>query len=64
MKPPKTQRHELSPARKNKFIGAVIAGKSIAQAARLFDIKDPTARSIWKKYEKTGSAENLALWSS
>ena len=60
MIPPKTKRHELSPARKNKFIGAVIAGKRIAEAARIFDIKDPTARSIWKKYKKMGSAKNLA----
>jgi hypothetical protein len=49
MRLPKTNRHELSPARKNKFIGAIIAARSVAKAARLFDIKDLTARSIWKK---------------
>ena len=59
MIPPKTKQHELSPARKNKFIGAVIAGKRIAKAACFFDIKDPTAQSIWKKYKKMGSAKNL-----
>ena len=55
----KTKRHKLWPACKNKFIGAVIAGKRIAKAAHFFGIKDPTAQSIWKKYKKMGSTKNL-----
>ena len=61
MIPPKTKQHELSPARKNKFIGAVIAGKRIAKAARFFDIKDLTARSIWKKWVLPRISHALAV---
>ena len=54
----KTTRRQLSSVKKNRLIGAVLGGQSVARAARLFDIKDSTARSIMKKYYETGDAEN------
>jgi transposase len=58
MPEPKTSRRQHSSATKNLFIGAVLGGQDIAQAARKFGLKDSTARSIMKKYNATGTAEN------
>ena len=59
MKSPKTSRRQLPADTKNKLIGVVEAGESVAQAARCYDIKEDTACSIMKKYKVTGSTENL-----
>ena len=59
IKSPKTSRQQLPTDTKNKLIGAVEAGESVAQAACRYDIKEDTARSIIKKYKVTGSTENL-----
>ena len=59
MKSPKTSHRQLPADTKNKLIGAVEAGESVAQAARCYDIKKDTAHSIMKKYKVTGSTENL-----
>jgi transposase len=58
MPEPKTSRRQHSSATKNLFIGAVLGGQDIAQAAQKFGLKDSTARSIMKKYNATGTAEN------
>jgi transposase len=54
----KTSRRQHSPATKNLFVGAVLGGQDVAQAARHFGLKDSTARSILKKYHETGTTEN------
>ena len=60
MRSPKTtSRRQLPANTKNKLIGAVEAGESVAQAARCYDIKEDAACSIMKKYKVTGSTKNL-----
>lgn len=49
---------ELDEATKNKLIGACVAGKSPAQAGKLFGINSSTAKYVWRKYKKTGTVEN------
>jgi transposase len=46
--------HHDSP-KKNRFIGSVQSGLKVAQAARLHDIPQSTASSIWHKFKDTGS---------
>ena len=58
MPAPKTSQHQLDSATKNLFVGAVLGGQTIAQAASHFGLKDSTARSIMKKYFMTGTTEN------
>jgi transposase len=58
MPEPKTSRCQHSSATKNLFIGAVLSGQDIAQAAWKFGLKDSTAHSIMKKYNTTGTAKN------
>ena len=41
--------------KKNQFIGAVEAGKSIRAAAATYDIPPATAQDIWKKFQETGT---------
>ena len=55
----KTSRRELDSPTKNQIIGALIAGITVAQAARLFGVPDSTIRSLKNKYEETGSTHNL-----
>jgi transposase len=43
---------------KDIFIGAVLGGQDVAQAAQQFGLKDSTAHSIMKKYNTTGTTEN------
>lgn len=45
-------------ATKDQLVGAILAGKKVAQAARMFDLSWSTANDIWQKYKKTGSTEN------
>ena len=58
MPAPKTSRHQLDSATKNLFVGAVLGGQTIAQAALYFGLKDSTAQSIINKYFMTGTTEN------
>ena len=58
MTPPKTSRRQHSPAAKNRLIGAVEAGESVAKAAARLGLSDSTARDIIKKFEKNGNTEN------
>lgn len=58
MTSPKTSRCQHSSATKNLFVGAVLGGQDIAEAARQFGLKHSTARSILKKYNATGTTEN------
>jgi hypothetical protein len=44
--------------KQNLFIGAVLSGQDIAQAAWQFGLKDITTHCIMKKYNVTGTAEN------
>ena len=44
---------------KNKFIGAVTAGKSIREAGHIFSIKKSSAHHIWNKYKSSRSTRNL-----
>jgi transposase-like protein len=45
--------------KKNRFIGAVQAGKTVAAAAREHNIPQHTASDIWHKFRRTGSTHNL-----
>lgn len=54
-----TTRHQHPSATKDQFIGAVTAGENIVQAARRYSLPDSTARDIIKKFQQTGSTENL-----
>jgi transposase len=53
--------HNMSPyvshdsPKKNRFIGAIPAGKSIVEAANDFDIPKQTASDLWHKFQQTGS---------
>jgi hypothetical protein len=40
--------------KKNRLIGAILAGKNVAQSARLVGIPYSTALDIWKKYIPLG----------
>lgn len=52
---PRTQH---SAAKKDQLVGAILAGKKIAQAARMFNMPWTTAHDIWKKYRESGNTEN------
>ena len=41
--------------KKNRFIGAVLAGKTVKAAGEDKGIPQSTANDIWHKYRKTGS---------
>lgn len=56
---PKTSRVQHDEAKKNQFIGAVLAGANIRKAGRDFGIKPGTAQGIWDKFRKNRSTENL-----
>src|ERR1700721_1991277 len=45
--------------KKNRFIGAVQAGKTVAEAACEHNIPQHTASDIWHKFRCTGSTHNL-----
>jgi transposase len=51
-------RVQHSSPKKNRLIGAIQAGKTIAQAAETVDIPFGTAKKIWAKFQKTGSTTN------
>ncbi|KAF9535922.1 hypothetical protein CPC08DRAFT_771860 [Agrocybe pediades] len=53
------KRPEVNEETKNHFVGGVVSELSICEAARRFGLKRSTAHNIWKKYEETGSVENL-----
>ncbi len=55
----KTSRVQHDEARKNQFIGAVVAGQSIRKAGKDYGFAPSTAQGIYTKFKKTGSAENL-----
>jgi len=59
MASPKTSRRQLPADIKNKLIGAIDAGESVAKAARHYHINENSACSIVKKYNSTGSTKNL-----
>jgi transposase len=54
-----SQRIQHDSPKKNKFIGAVLAGNTIKEAANTHNIPQSTASDIWHKYKKTGSTHNL-----
>ena len=45
--------------KKNRFIGAVQAGKTVVAAAREHNILQHTASDIWHKFQYIGSTHNL-----
>lgn len=51
-------RTQDSAAKKDQLVGTILAGKKIAQAARMFDMPWTTANNIWKKYRESGNTEN------
>lgn len=51
-------RTEHPAAKKDQLVGAILAGKKIAQAARMFGMPWATAKGIWKKYQQRGNTEN------
>lgn len=59
MAPSRLPRHQHSTPKKNRLIGAIISGASVAEAAALFNFPYSTASDIWKKYKKYGSTQNL-----
>lgn len=44
--------------KKNRLIGAILGGKSVAEASAMFGIPAPTAYTIRRKYLETGSTSN------
>ena len=44
--------------KKNRLIGALLAGKGLHEAAQMTDFKKSTAANIWKQYQQTGSTKN------
>lgn len=44
--------------KKNRLIGAILAGKKVAEAARMMDMPWSTASDIWKKFQETGTTHN------
>lgn len=59
MMPSKTNRVQIDEATKNRFIGSVVAGLSVHQAGKQYGICKSTTQDMWKKWQKTGSTENL-----
>ena len=59
MPPERTARHEHSPARKNRFIGRVLAHQKIEEAADAENIPLDTAKKILHKFRETGTAASL-----
>lgn len=55
----KTSRVQHDDARKNQFIGAVVAGQSIRKAGRDYGFAPSTAQGIYTKFKKQGFVENL-----
>jgi transposase len=49
------RRHQHDSPKKNCFIGSVQSGLSVSEAARMHDIPQRTASSLFHKYEETGS---------
>ncbi|GLB43486.1 hypothetical protein LshimejAT787_1303870 [Lyophyllum shimeji] len=45
-------------SKKNRLIGAIMAGKSVVKAAALVKMKPSAAYAIIKKYRATGSTSN------
>ncbi|KAF5333764.1 hypothetical protein D9758_016585 [Tetrapyrgos nigripes] len=44
--------------KKNRLVGVIQAGKTIAQAAELIDMPFGTAKGVWARFRKTGSTKN------
>lgn len=59
MAAPKTSRRQHDSPKKNRLIGIITGGKTIAEAAKLSEIPYPTAKKIWQKYQQHGSTSNL-----
>lgn len=54
----KTSRIQHDSPKKNRLIGALLAGKGLREAAQMTDFKKSTAADIWKRYQQTGSTKN------
>lgn len=54
----KSSRSQHDSPKKNRLVGAIKAGMSITEAARLTGIPCQTASDIWHKYIKTGTTHN------
>jgi transposase len=52
-----TRTYHDSP-KKNRFIGSILAGNTITDAGKDFDIPQSTASDIWRKYQQTGSTHS------
>lgn len=50
----------LDSPRKNRFIGTVLAGKSVRSAAKDYGIKQTTAHDLFRKYQQTGNTHRRA----
>ncbi|CAK5283824.1 unnamed protein product [Mycena citricolor] len=57
--PKLTSRPHHSTEIKNQFIGAMLVESNIKKNATSFGIPYETARKLWKKYQETGSVDNL-----
>ena len=44
--------------KENRFIGSVLAGNTVKNAGKQFDISQTTASNIWHKYQQTGSTHS------
>jgi hypothetical protein len=54
-----TSGHQHDTPKKNHLVGAIKAGKNVAQAAHLLEMPYSTTSDIWKKYKKMGLTRNL-----
>ena len=54
----KTSRIQHDSSKKNRLIGALLAGKGLCKAARMTNLQKSTAADIWKRYQQTGSTKN------
>jgi transposase len=50
----------LDSPKKNRFVGTVLAGKSVRQAAKDHNIRQTTANDIFRKFQETGSTHRRA----
>ena len=54
----KTSRIQHDSPKKNRLIGALLAGKGLREAVRMTNLQKSTATDIWKRYQQTGSTKN------
>lgn len=52
-------RAQYDTATKNRLVGAIVAGKSVREAGRMFGVSKSSADRIWRRYKMNGNTENL-----